>query len=338
MSGKSLVFPEDVAVGALWVGHRGEAVYQGPARGTLIVPADAVVHLEACSPLRGLYELAPDALQSVHPTKKLVTDEDLQHLSHLTGLRSLDCSKGHKITDAGVAHLRDMVEMRRLDLYWSAVTDAALSSLTRMAHLEYLHLGLTRIKGPGLARLVALQRLQVLNLENTDVDDAALPYLARQQSLRKLILWGTRVSVRGLKDLQAVLPGTEVWMKDPGRRLAQERMERGVLRILLRRVRPELPADVDPMEHLHDVIPKGSKLAQWRRCAGAPAYRIGIPLDDTYTMARVLGRCAGDIRIVTPDGRDFWIPWLRKRGSDRRRSRRRGEGERRGATEMRAAS
>jgi hypothetical protein len=189
-----------------------------------------------------------------------------------------------------------------------------------MAHLEYLHLGLTGIQGPGLACLAGLQRLQTLSVEDTDVDDASIPYLARLTALKKLALWGTRVSTRGLASLRAALPNAEISMRDAGERLARELGTRGVLRILLRRLEPDTPAPEDPEARLAELLPPGSVISQWRLHRGAPACKVNMSTDDRFRLAILLGRSGGDLRIVTPDGRDFWVPWLRPRGGDRRRA------------------
>jgi hypothetical protein len=109
-------------------------------------------------------------------------------------------------------------------------------------------------------------------------------------------------------------------MRDPGERLARELASRAILRILARRLEPEVPAPQDPEARLADLLPPGSVISQWRRHRGAPACKVNVKMDDRFRLAVVLGRFGGDLRIATPDGRDFWVPWLRPRGGDRRRA------------------
>jgi len=320
---RRLEFPEDLEVGNLWVTRGASLLYRGPARGTIAVPAGASVELSGNCPVRGLNALRPDAIDILSLPKKSATDEDMRRIAHLTRLRELYLSKSIHVTDAGLAALARMRELRDLNIYWSAVTDAGLAALMRMVNLEYLHLGLTRIKGPGLACLMGMHRLRRLSIENTDVDDASLHYLARLTSLKRLALWGTRVSTPGLQSLRAALPNTYIHMTDPGQRLARELGPRAVLRILVRRLRPDAPAPEDPETRLTELLPEGSVITQWRRERGAPACKVNIKMDDRFTLAAILGRTRGDLRIVTSDGYDFWVPWLRKRTGDRRRAPRR---------------
>jgi len=315
-----LEFPEDLVVGHLWMKTGDSVVWSGPARGTIRVPAGVCVGLSAGCPVRGLGGLQPYALDAIDLPKKSPTDEDVRRFAHLTGLRSVYMSKARRMTDAGLGALAGLRELRHLNVYWSAVTDAGLAAVANMVHLEYLHLGLTRIQGPGLARLAGLQRLQTLSVEETDVDDASIPYLARLTSLKKLALWGTRVSTPGLASLRAALPNTEISMNDAGERLAREWGTRGVLRILVRRLEPDTPAPEDPEARLAELLPPGSVISQWRLHRGAPTCKVNVSMDDRFRLAIILGRSGGDLRIVTPDGRDFWLSWLRPRGADRRRA------------------
>jgi len=107
-------------------------------------------------------------------------------------------------------------------------------------------------------------------------------------------------------------------MRDPGRRLAAERGPRAVQRILLRRLRPELPIDVDPDLHLPALLETG--MLQWRSIDGA-----GSPFvwDAEYFAAttRAFSKfgIVRDCRLITPDGPEPWFPWLRRRVRDRRR-------------------
>lgn len=317
MPDKLLAFPDDVAVGSIWIEPGGLRI---EARGAVRIPDGSVAHFSPDSPVRGLSLLPADAFHVVYPPKKRATDEDLQRISHLTGIRELHLSKAYDVTDRGVAALAGMTQMRSLDLYSTSITDAALASLVRMTHLEYLHVGLTRLKGPGLVHLAALQRLEWLSVEDTDIGDECLGPLEGLRSLKKLALWGTRVSTGGLARIQNALPNTSIVMRDPGRRLAAERSTHAILRILLRRMRPELPLDVDPQEHLPALLEKGA--LQWRSAEGIVGRPFVWDPNDAPMHARLLAICAaygGDYRLITPDGPEPWFPWLRRRGAERRR-------------------
>jgi hypothetical protein len=322
MRERVLMFPNDVAVGHLHAYRGATVLFHTPARGTVRVPFDAFVHLSASTPLRGLGNLAPEAVQSVSTPKKGTTDLDLSRLAHLTGLRELWCSKANAVTDAGAAHLAGLRRLRVLNLYWSAVGDAGLAHVAGMVQLADLHLGLTGIKGPGLAYLSGLQRLARLSLEDTDVDDSVVPHLLALRGLRRLAIWGTRLSTKGLAALRAGLPDAQIAMKDPGRRLAAERSREATLRILARRLLPDLPPEASAADALAKLLPRGTKLVEWRLTSRDAAEKLNIPLDDLGFAARCLAGLpfGSDLRLVTPTGLDLWIRWLRPRRGDRRRA------------------
>ena len=69
------------------------------------------------------------------------------------------------ITDAALAHVAKLMELRRLDL-----------------------VGTDRVRGPGLSRLQGLPLLTDLTLSHFDLDDVALQFLPRLPSLRALDL------------------------------------------------------------------------------------------------------------------------------------------------------
>jgi len=321
MSERVLVFPDDLTVGSWTAMRDGVQVATGPARGSVRMPAGADVVLRPCSPVRGLANLAPDDIHAVETFKKITTDTDLARLAHLTGLRVLGCSKAHPVTDRGLATIASLRNLRDLDLYFTGVTDRGLPHLAGMVQLERLHLGLTRVKGPGLRCLAGLQRLQWISLEETDVDDAVVTSLAALPSLRRIALWGTRLSTRGLAELQSALPSAQISMRDPGRRLARERARAAIVRILARRLRPDLPEHASAEEALRALLPDGSCLVEWRLAPWMPR-RVNLPLTDLDVVARWLPRMplGADLRIVTPAGLDVWIPWLRPRRGDRRRT------------------
>jgi hypothetical protein len=90
-----------------------------------------------------------------------------------------------KVTDAGVAHLEGLKQLRHLDLACQ-ITDAALK------HLR------------------PLSELQTLNLSDTRVTDAGLEHLESLTKLRRVRLYFDKVSVEGIKKLQQALPNCKI--------------------------------------------------------------------------------------------------------------------------------
>ena len=110
---------------------------------------------------------------------KGVTDEGLAHLARLQRLQELDLSDypGGQITDRGLAVLRNLPELRRLQMCWqSAITDAGVANLKFCEKLESVDLLGTHTGDGVIAALAgkgALHRLKT----GRRVTDAALPLL-----------------------------------------------------------------------------------------------------------------------------------------------------------------
>ena len=145
-----------------------------------------------------------------------VTDAGLAHLKGLTELRGLMLTS-KRITDAGLAHLKGLSQLRSLSLSNAQVTDAGLVHLKRMSKLETLDLSDTQVTDEGLAHLRGLPRLQQLGLDRTQVTDAGLVQLQGLPQLQHLYLSETQVTdaglvyVAGLSQLQGLdLSGTQV--------------------------------------------------------------------------------------------------------------------------------
>ena len=93
---------------------------------------------------------------------------------------------GSKVTDAGLAPVAQLTNLRRLRLEKTAVTDAGLEHLKGLANLEYL------------------------NLYGTGVTDAGLVHLEGLKNLKNLYLWQSKVTDAGVAKLKAALPNVTI--------------------------------------------------------------------------------------------------------------------------------
>lgn len=84
--------------------------------------------------------------------------------------------------------------LHRLDLGGTGVTDAGLAHVAQMAELRRLRLDDTAITDGGLALLSPLKRLVSLNLHSTEITDAAMGPLTQLPRLRQLYVWQTGVT------------------------------------------------------------------------------------------------------------------------------------------------
>jgi hypothetical protein len=131
-----------------------------------------------------------------------VTDEALRGLttSHALPLRALDLTAS-RVTDAGLARLKGMKELRWLSLGETGVTDTGLAYLAGLEELWSLQLQRTPVTGAGLAHLKGCKRLERLYLHQSEVTDKGLAHLSDLEGLREVHLSYTSVTDAGLAHL-----------------------------------------------------------------------------------------------------------------------------------------
>lgn len=82
-----------------------------------------------------------------------------------------------RITDAGLAHLKEIRDLQGLTLNHTEVTDAGLIHLKAVTHLKELFISDTHITDAGLAHLEGLSELQKVDLTRTSVTDEGVEKL-----------------------------------------------------------------------------------------------------------------------------------------------------------------
>ena len=118
---------------------------------------------------------------------------------------------GTQVTDAGLQHLRGLMQLKKLRLTCTQVTDAGLKHLKGLTQLWNLELDYTQVTDAGLQHVKGLTQLQYLDLVSTQVTDAGLEHLKVLTQLQHLTLGpGTRVTDEGVKKLQEALPDCEI--------------------------------------------------------------------------------------------------------------------------------
>jgi hypothetical protein len=160
------------------------------------------------SPLLAIFQQARIAgqigLKETDPGDTNLTDAGLAHLRNLTGLRKLDL-KGTLITDGGMTYLEGLTDLRELDLSSTAVNDAGLVHLRGLTVLQHLDLSSTEVTDAGLQHLAALKGLQRLDLSGTRVTDAGLERLVGLRNPQVLYLDDTEVIGPGLVHLKKLI-------------------------------------------------------------------------------------------------------------------------------------
>ncbi|MBN2292265.1 MAG: hypothetical protein JXM70_07565 [Pirellulales bacterium] len=107
----------------------------------------------------------------------LAGDDHLRLLAEFPMLRFLKIEKS-RITDDGLAHLKDSSHLISLELKDVPISDDGLRQLIPL-HLRLLTLSGVQVTGPGLAQLGKMDDLKVLllNLDDTQITDADIEEL-----------------------------------------------------------------------------------------------------------------------------------------------------------------
>ena len=107
-----------------------------------------------------------------------------------------------KLTDAGLAPLKALKNLRELNLSWTHVTDAGLKQLEEdLPQLQSLYLRGLYLSDAGLVHLRGLKNLRTLYLSGQPVTDAGLVHIMELKQLMGLGLSSTRVTDAGFANL-----------------------------------------------------------------------------------------------------------------------------------------
>ncbi len=172
---REFVFPHSCVV---WVRKTADADVEWEVVGALEPGGGAVsippcyawaVSVRALEPSWTWERLARELRRAEVPGLKLrgteITDAVLAHLKDLGHLQDLDLGWCKSITDAGLAHVKDLGQLQALDLTWCInITDTGLAHLTGLGQLRELHLTGCNITDAGLAHLKDLGQLRELAL------------------------------------------------------------------------------------------------------------------------------------------------------------------------------
>lgn len=151
-------------------------------------------------------------LKSLRLDNAQITDNGIKKLKQHGTLNKLEflVLSGTKITDAGLAHLQEMDNLKRLYLRETQTGDDGLKYLSGLTNLEAIILNDTKITGAGMVHLKGLKKLKLLYMQNTGITDNGLKQLKELTDLVQLWLGGTKITdaglvhIRDLTNLQSV--------------------------------------------------------------------------------------------------------------------------------------
>lgn len=151
-------------------------------------------------------------LTAVH-SNNMMGDEDLEKLSQLDHVTSLDLSGSQFITDKGLQHVARMPQLRELRLSHypgGGVTDRGLESLQHLRELRVLELcWQSGITDKGISYLAHCEQLEEVDLLGTHTGDGAIAALTGKPKLRKFKT-GRNVTDEGLSLLHQ-FPAFKTW-------------------------------------------------------------------------------------------------------------------------------
>lgn len=200
--GKPQLTDDELAVLEWWI-DRGASAEQ-----TVLALAPPPAIAQALAPrFPGLVPAPPDRAATVAAAAALEKKTGLliRPLSASTPWLAVNARLlGKSVTDAQVAELAAIAPaVYTLDLGETSVTDAALATVGRMTQLRTLHLDRTQVTDAGLAQLAPLTQLHTLNLHATAITDQGLIALQPLGRLRSIFLWQTQATAAGADALGA---------------------------------------------------------------------------------------------------------------------------------------
>ena len=142
-------------------------------------------------------ELGLTAIESAN----LIGDDDLEIISHLEQITSLNLDGSKRVTDKGLQYLARMPQLRELTL-GGQITDRGLEVLTHLRELRVFKMfWQANVTDRGVAHLERCDHLEEVDLLGCNTGDGAIAALAGKSNLRRFKT-GRNVTDEGLALLQ----------------------------------------------------------------------------------------------------------------------------------------
>jgi hypothetical protein len=140
------------------------------------------------------------AVRKPRPRGEAVTDDWLRNLADLPDLVRLEIA-GTGVSDAGLASLRGLKGLERLNICLTPLTDGCLKHLAGLTNLRRLVVASTKVTGAGFKDIPDWPRIESINLHSCPVSDEGLAAIRRFRSLQRLEIVHSKVTDAGLKHL-----------------------------------------------------------------------------------------------------------------------------------------
>jgi hypothetical protein len=156
-----------------------------------------------------------------------IRNDDLKQVGSFVSVINLSIAS-RNVTDAGIGHLRNMLDLQRLDLSDTRVTDRSLEVIKGFKGLQELYLINTGISDEGLKSIAEMKSLKRLILPNFNLTEEGLDQLKKMKSLQYLNLsqcGGADLTVSQFRELKRALPNCFIAAPDGLRYDAAARMQ-----------------------------------------------------------------------------------------------------------------
>jgi Leucine-rich repeat (LRR) protein len=137
-----------------------------------------------------------------------LTDRGMEYIGQLENLEELNISDT-QVTDEGLKHLRNLKKLEELVLDNTNITGEGFQYINELPNLRVLVVS-PKLKGENL-RYLGKMKLELLNIAENAIDDRAIPYLTKLKTLERLIIFDTKISKEGVKQLEKALPQCMVY-------------------------------------------------------------------------------------------------------------------------------
>jgi len=149
-----------------------------------------------------------------------ITDDDLSPLEDAVKAEEIDFPAAVHITDAGLAHVKNL-KLKSLSVQGTEVR--TLSALKNMTSLVRLDVSQSFIDSSGVAVITGLHNLQFLNLSNTSITDSDMNSLKSLKNLRCLLICDcSHISEAAIQSFRAGLPHCTIASSGSSQVLAEE--------------------------------------------------------------------------------------------------------------------
>jgi internalin A len=151
-----------------------------------------------------LYLKGALSLRTLKTDSPRFNDIGMRNVSSLTQLENFDAHWIENITDSGAANLKNMPNLKKLDVGHAKLTDKAMLDLNKITNLEYLFLPYSGLTDEGLKHISQLHNLKYLwsnSSSGSPLTDQSLYSICTLTNLEELHIGGKGFSDEGMKHI-----------------------------------------------------------------------------------------------------------------------------------------